>query len=151
MTTLAEALRELLNYFDNPRRDEWCNDVEWKRACIACNNARAALADHEAQQQQEPAQQLERWGKAEKGSGYLLQPREGGYWTPWHVAQDSLDAAVSKKAQQQEPSQDAKDAARWRYWLEHHGWSGYFDDGASNEDSPAAVNAAIDEAMEAKK
>jgi hypothetical protein len=95
--------------------DNWCGYARLKNGVYELFGMRSCKAmedgdwhpisvpfDPQTAQQQEPVQQLERWGKAEKGSGYLLQPREDGYWTPWHVAQDSLDAAVSKKAQQQE-------------------------------------------------
>jgi hypothetical protein len=39
-----------------------------------------------------------------------------------------------------------RDAERYRYWRDHHGWSGYFDDGATNSDDPAEIGAAIDAA-----
>jgi len=38
---------------------------------------------------------LERFGRAPVGSPYLLVPTDDGYWTPWHVAQKALDAALS--------------------------------------------------------
>lgn len=30
---------------------------------------------------------LERWGRGPEGTPYLLQRRDDGYWTPWHVAE----------------------------------------------------------------
>lgn len=42
---------------------------------------------------------LERWGKAPKESPYLLTRLEDGYWTPWHIAQKALDAALSAPKQ----------------------------------------------------
>jgi chromosome segregation ATPase len=39
-----------------------------------------------------------------------------------------------------------RDAERYRYWRDHHGWSGYFDNGATNSDDPAEIDAAIDAA-----
>lgn len=50
-------------------------------------------------------------------------------------------------ALQAELAECKRDAERYRYWRDNHGWTGYFDDGASNEDSPKAVDAAIDAAM----
>lgn len=43
---------------------------------------------------------------------------------------------------------ELEDAERYRYWREYHGWTGYFDDGASNEDGSDAVDAAIDAARQ---
>ena len=37
-----------------------------------------------------------------------------------------------------------RDALRYRYWREHHGWSGYFDDGASNSEDNDDIDTAID-------
>lgn len=42
---------------------------------------------------QGPSTKLERWGRADEGTGLLLQRRDDGYWTPWHIAQAALDAA----------------------------------------------------------
>lgn len=42
---------------------------------------------------------------------------------------------------------DGKDAARYRYWRKHHGWTGYFDDGLTNSESEPEIDAAIDAAM----
>jgi len=44
-----------------------------------------------------------------------------------------------------------RDAERWQYWLKNHGWSGYFDDGASNYDDAKNVTKAIDAAIAAEK
>ncbi len=42
---------------------------------------------------------------------------------------------------------DERDAKRYRYWRSEHGWSGYFDDGATNSESATDIDAAIDAAI----
>lgn len=37
---------------------------------------------------------LERYGRSEKNSLTLLQRLPDGYWTPWHIAEDSLTDAL---------------------------------------------------------
>lgn len=37
--------------------------------------------------------QLERWGRAKREGLVLLERMDDGYWTPWHIAQQALDAA----------------------------------------------------------
>ena len=64
----------------------------------------------------------------------------------WGDDATAKDAADLIEQQAAEIAALRADAERWRYWLKHHGWSGYFDDGASNEDDPARVIAAIDAA-----
>lgn len=41
-----------------------------------------------------------------------------------------------------------KDAERYRYWRDKHGWTGYFDDGASNSEDNNDIDDAIDRAKE---
>jgi hypothetical protein len=44
-----------------------------------------------------------------------------------------------------------KDAARYRYWRDNHGWSGYFDDGATNSEDANDIDKAIDTALQHKE
>ena len=62
------------------------------------------------------------------------------------VAEQALEAA--KQAQPERAPSDAIDAKRYRYWRENHGWTGYFDDGATNSESNDDVDKAIDAAIE---
>ena len=61
---------------------------------------------------------------------------------------DSMRAAlaVARATDAQRLAEVERDAARYRYWRKHHGWTGYFDDGSSNASDAAAVDAAIDAA-----
>lgn len=47
----------------------------------------------QSQDAQPVAPTLERWGRADPDSGLLLQRREDGYWTPWHIADAALRAS----------------------------------------------------------
>lgn len=62
---------------------------------------------------------------------------------------EALEAqlAAAKQAQPERAPSDAIDAKRYRYWRENHGWTGYFDDGATNSESNDDVDKAIDAAI----
>lgn len=71
-------------------------------------------------------------------------------------AENELSRALARHAMAEsalKAERDAlrADAERYRYWRKHHGWTGYFDDGASNSEKPSDVDAAIDAAKEARK
>ena len=50
-------------------------------------------------------------------------------------------------ASEDKKSQESRDAERWRYWRDHHGWSGYFDDGLTNSENNDDIDAACDAAI----
>jgi hypothetical protein len=60
-------------------------------------------------------------------------------------AADAIEALVAER------DAAVADARRYRYWRKHHGWTGYFDDGLSNSDDHADVDAAIDAAIAKEK
>jgi hypothetical protein len=65
------------------------------------------------------------------------------------VGVEKLDAELAaERARADNAEQEAAalraDAERWRWWRDHHGWSGYFDDGATNSEDPSKIDAAID-------
>lgn len=43
----------------------------------------------------DPDSPLVRYGRASKDSGGLLEPMADGYWTPWHIANELLRAAIA--------------------------------------------------------
>lgn len=57
-------------------------------------------------------------------------------------ARDKADSTIVKLNVTVERLRE--DAARWKHWLNNHGWSGYFDDGATNSESDADIIAACD-------
>lgn len=44
----------------------------------------------------DPDSPLMRYGRASKESGLLLEPMDDGYWTPWHIANELLRAALKE-------------------------------------------------------
>lgn len=68
--------------------------------------------------------------------------------------QQSFEASVTI-CQLQETVEELKaecdalksDAARWVYWRDYHGFSGYFDEGATASPESADIDAACDAAM----
>lgn len=92
-----------------------------KRLVIEPSEAEAALFDAKAE--------IMRW------QGYMA-------WL-LKFTSDQHDMHVAEVAALRE------DAERWRYWRDHHGWSGTFDDGASNSEDPDDIDAAIDAARRA--
>ena len=58
--------------------------------------------------------------------------------TAWSVTAENLDA---------ERDTLKSDAARWVYWRDYHGFSGYFDEGATASPESADIDAACDAAM----
>lgn len=51
-----------------------------------------AMNVYRAAQAQQEAGALRRYGRGAGDSPWLLEPRDDGYWTPWHIAQNALNA-----------------------------------------------------------
>lgn len=73
-------------------------------------------------------------------SGYYAVPPNEGHW-------EAVADAILAIPELQEMMRDAE---RYRYWRKNHGWTGYFDDGATNSEEPDAIDAAIDAAKGAE-
>ena len=72
--------------------------------------------------------------------------KAGGMVVPYI---DSLHALLREMEKEHDREALRKDAARYRYWRDNHGWTGYFDDGLTNSDAPQDIDAAVDKRIAA--
>ena len=52
---------------------------------------------------------------------------------------------------ERELAEAKRDAERYRYWRDRHGWTGYFDYGPTNSEAPDDIDAAIDASIKEGK
>ena len=60
-------------------------------------------------------------------------------------------AAARIEELERELAEAKRDAERYRYWRDRHGWTGYFDYGPTNSEAPDDIDAAIDAEMKEGK
>lgn len=97
----------------------------WKMSCKACDASFGEVnADRTVNLNKSPMPERWRWADED-----------------WNASNTHAQELRDRIAELE------KDAARYKYWRDNHGWTGTFDDGATNSDEPKDIDAAIDTAM----